>query len=131
MTKAKYFMDNLYFKLFIDFLVGGFVVTLVSYLGVFENPLIAALSWTYPLGLLPAIYFMKINGKSTQYISKFLFGIAITGILLLFTIYLMSYYIYDTNNITTTILKVSVIWTLIVGVLYYYLLNSKYKDLFI
>ena len=61
-------------KLFINFLLGGFIVSGTSWLGAFASPLIAALFWAYPFSLFPSIFFLQSQGKPNSYISKFLFN---------------------------------------------------------
>ena len=64
--------DSIYAQIFRNFMIGGTIIASVSYLATFVNPLTASICWSLPFSILPIIYFMYSNGKTTEYISKFL-----------------------------------------------------------
>jgi hypothetical protein len=72
-------------SLAVNFLMGGTIVSSVSYLASFVSPLIAAILWSYPFSILPTVYFMKQHSKSNSDISKFLMSASAAFILLFAT----------------------------------------------
>jgi hypothetical protein len=54
-----------------NFFVGGFTIATTSYLATYLSPLLGAIFWSYPLTILPSIFFMKGEKKSNKTISKF------------------------------------------------------------
>ena len=68
-------------QLFRNFVSGGFVIASVSYLATFYDPIIASIWWSYPISIIPVIYFMKQNDMTNSHISKFLLGITVVSIL--------------------------------------------------
>ena len=82
-----------YLPILINFLLGGFAVAGTSGLGSYMNPLAGAIFWSYPITIIPSVFFMRQSGKDNQYISKFLFSTTFAlGLLVIATIS-MSYYI--------------------------------------
>jgi len=77
-----YMKQTMWVKLLINFLLGGTIVASVSYIATFMNPVLASIWWSFPLSIIPSMYFMKQNGKSNQYISKFLLSTTFALILL-------------------------------------------------
>lgn len=80
-------------KLLQNFLLGGTVIAITSYLATFMNPVMGAIFWSYPISILPSIYYMKTNGKNNKYIAKFLFSTTFALILLMLTTFAISYYL--------------------------------------
>lgn len=62
-----------YLPILINFLLGGFAVAGTSVLGSYMNPLAGAIFWSYPITIIPSVFFMRESGKDNQYIAKFLF----------------------------------------------------------
>ena len=91
-------MDSTLLNLFINFILGGFVVATTSWLGTFMNPLVAAIFWSYPITIIPSIFFMKKQGKDNIYIGKFLKSTTFALILLMAVTYMLSYFIKRTNQ---------------------------------
>lgn len=58
-------------SLVFNFLLGGSIVASVSYIGDQMSPLLGAIWWSFPLSLLPSLYFMRSNGKSNAYLAQF------------------------------------------------------------
>lgn len=82
-----------YLPILINFLLGGFAVAGTSVLGNYMNPLAGAIFWSYPITIIPSVFFMRQSGKDNQYISKFLFSTTFAlGLLVICTI-AMSYFI--------------------------------------
>jgi hypothetical protein len=120
-------------KLFINFLLGGTIVASVSYLATYMNPVLASIWWSFPLSIIPSIYFMKQNGKSNEYISKFLISTTFALILLVICTFLISYYLKQSSEkegILPAILKATGWWGVCSILFYISIINSPYKDYF-
>lgn len=112
-------------KLFINFLLGGFIVSGTSWLGAFASPLIAALFWAYPFSLFPSIFFLQSQGKPNSYISKFLFSNVWGLILQAIILFSLSYFIHLTptnESLLPAIGKASIIYV-IGSALYYFIVK--------
>ena len=75
-----------------NFLVGGTIVATVSYLATFMSPVAGAIWWSFPLSLLPSVYFLRAHGKSNKYVSQFLLSSTFAIVLLVATTLILSYY---------------------------------------
>jgi len=95
----QFYMD----KLFITFLIGGLVVSSVSYLSNFVSNYYASILWAFPFTVLPTIYYLKHEGKSNLYISDFLIKTSISILILVGVLATMSYAVRY-YSINTTIL---------------------------
>jgi hypothetical protein len=82
-----------YLPILINFLLGGFAVAGTSVLGSYMNPLAGAIFWSYPITIIPSVFFMRENGKDNQYIAKFLFSTTFALGLLVISTISMSYFI--------------------------------------
>ena len=103
-------MKEQWIKLFINFIFGGTIVASVSYIGTYMNP---------------SMHFMKQNGKSNKYISKFVLSCTYAFILLLICTFLISHYLKhdESERILPAIVKATIGWILC-SILFYY---SSYK----
>ena len=103
-----------------NFLIGGFIVTSVSYIGTFMSPLLGAIWWSFPLSLLPSIYFMHQQNKNNQYISEFALSTTFALLLLFISTYALSYFIkHEPNNeIFYPILKTAAVW-IVLSIVFY------------
>ena len=81
-----------------NFLMGGTAVVGTSILGNFLNPLAGAIFWSYPINLLPSIFFMKQNKKDNLYLSKFLVSTTFGLLLLGTTTFALSYFIRNSPD---------------------------------
>ena len=91
-------MTRQYLPILINFLLGGAAVAGTSLLGSFMNPLAGAIFWSYPITIIPSVFFMKENGKDNAYIAKFLFATTFAlGLLVIATIS-MSYFIKNSDK---------------------------------
>ena len=96
-----------------NFLMGGTAVVGTSILGNFLNPLAGAIFWSYPLNLLPSIFFMKQNKKDNLYLSKFLVSTTFGLLLLGTTTFALSYFIRnspDDSSLWHSIGKASIVY---------------------
>ena len=64
-------MTSLLYELFQNFILGGLITATISYIGTYMDPLLGAIWWSFPISLIPTIYFMKDTGKSNKFIAKF------------------------------------------------------------
>jgi len=115
-------MPSIVEQLLQNFVIGGLIVSSISYLGTYFNPVIAAIFWSYPMSILPSVYFMKNNGKTNEYIAKFLFSTTFALVLLVLCTFAMSHYIGNaspSSSIWGPIGKASLWW--FVGSALYYL----------
>ena len=85
----------------INFLLGGLAVAGTSVIGSYMNPLAGAIFWSYPITIIPSVFFMRDNKKSNEYISKFLFSTTFALSLLALTTIALSYFIKHTENGTS------------------------------
>ena len=79
-------------SVFINFLVGGTVVASVSVFATWMNPVAGAIWWSFPLSIIPSIYFLRYHGKSNKYVSVFLRSTTYAISLLVLATLIMSYY---------------------------------------
>jgi hypothetical protein len=120
-------------QLFRNFLIGGTIISSVSYLTTFVNPLIASIWWSYPISILPPIYFMKANGKTNEQIYKFLLSITFVLIISFGYVYLLSYYIKNSKSkeLTMPILKSTGWWIAGSAMFYLGITKGGYKKYFV
>lgn len=81
-----------------NFGIGGASVATTSYLGTFLSPLAGAIFWSYPITILPTIFFMKQQKKTNNDIGKFLFSTTFALLLLMGVTLLLSYLIKNSPN---------------------------------
>jgi len=118
-------------NIFISFILGGLIVSLVSFVADYFNPFIGSIIWAYPITLIPIIYSLKMNNKSNIFISKFLISGTYSLIILFLTTYAMSYYFKyeNTEKISIPIFKASIVWAILSYIFYLIIINlglSKY-----
>lgn len=120
-------------QLFRNFLIGGTIISSVSYLTTFVNPLIASIWWSYPISILPPIYFMKANGKTNEQIYKFLLSITFVLFISFGYVYLLSYYIKNSKSkdLTMPILKSTGWWVAGSAMFYLGVTKGGYKKYFV
>lgn len=87
-------------KLLLVFIIGGLVVSSVSYFSNFVSNYYASILWAFPFTLLPTIYYLHNEGKSNLYISDFLIKTSISILILVGVLATMSYAIryYSVNQ---------------------------------
>ena len=112
---------SLIFDLLNNFIVGGALIVLVSYVGTFVDPVGGAILWSYPFSLIPSLYFMKRQGKDRNYVGNFTMVGTFVIILEFIATFALAKLIKDSKSsdyLTISIMKSAGIW-LIVGLLYY------------
>lgn len=125
--------QTVWIKLLINFLMGGTIVASVSYIATYMNPVLASIWWSFPLSIIPSMYFMKQNGKSNEYISKFLLSTTFALILLVICTFLISYYLKQSSKnegILPSILKATGWWGVCSILFYIIIVKSPYKKYF-
>ena len=121
-------MPNQLYDLIQNFVMGGIIVSSVSYVGTFLSPLLGAILWSFPLSILPALYYMNINNKSNKYLAKFTLSTTYALILLVFSTLLLSYYLANNkeDGIGMPVLKTTGFW-FCASIIFYYIV--KHFDL--
>jgi len=118
-----------------SFIIGGLIVSSVSYVATFTSPVLGSILWAFPFSIIPVLYFMKANNKNNIYISKFLLSTTFAIGLLVLCTFLFSYYIKncpdtDIDGITRSILK-STAWWIIFAILFYlFIMYGGFKEHF-
>lgn len=113
-------------KLLQNFLLGGFVVSITSYTVTFVDPIMGSIICSYPISILPIIYYMKTNGKTNKNISNFLFNTTFALLILMITTWVIGYFLKHTHeqeSIWPSIIKSNIVW-LLFGVMYYYIFSQ-------
>lgn len=119
-------------QLFKNFVLGGLTIASVSYMATFLDPILAAIWWSYPISIIPVIYFMKQNRVTNLHISRFLLGITVVTILTLISCYLLSYFIKNSKTgLLEPIVKSSLWWMLSCALFYGLVKYGGYTEYFI
>ncbi len=120
-------MQRWLIELIQNFIIGGIVIASVSYLGAFFDPVIAAIWWSFPISLVPSMYYMYQQGKGFKYIARFSITTTYALIILFLTTMAIGYfYNREKDNFWMPIMKGVGIWLVLSGI-YYGLI--KYFDL--
>ena len=125
-------MNKVLFSLIQNFLIGGAIVASISYLGTFFDPLIGAIWWSFPISLLPTLFFMKKHGKDHKYIAKFTISTTYALVLLVLSTAVLAMFIKNSknNSLWMPVLKTSGIWliasVLFFGAIKYFKLEDKF-----
>jgi hypothetical protein len=115
-----------------NFVLGGLTIASVSYIATFLNPIIAAMWWSYPISIVPVIYFMKQNKISNQHIAKFLLGITVVCILTTLCCYLLSYFIKNSSTgLFEPIVKSTLCWIIGCALFYFIVKHGGYTSYFV
>lgn len=119
-------------QLFKNFILGGLTIASVSYMATFLDPILASIWWSYPISIIPVIYFMKENKVTNTHISRFLLAITVVSILTIICCYLLSYFIKRSKTgLMEPIIKSSLYW-IVACVLFYALVQyGGYTDYFV
>ena len=125
-------MNKVLFSLIQNFLLGGAIVASISYLGTFFDPLIGAIWWSFPISLLPTLFFMKKHGKDNKYIAKFTISTTYALVLLVLSTAVLAMFIKNNknNSLWMPVLKTSGIWLVasifFFGAIKYFKLEDKF-----
>ena len=107
----------------INFVLGGVCVAGTSWLGAFLNPLAGAIFWSYPITILPSLFFMRQQGKNNEYLAKFLISTTFGLILLMGTTIALSVIIKHSSSSSSLwipVAKGTAVYTL--GAILYFLI---------
>ena len=119
-------------QLFKNFILGGLTIASVSYMATFLNPIVASIWWSYPISIIPVLYFMKQNGVDKLHISRFMLGITVVSILTIVSCYLLSYFIQNSKEkLSVSIIKASLWWIFSSALFYYIVKYFGYESYFI
>ena len=119
-------------QLFKNFILGGLTIASVSYMATFLDPILAAIWWSYPISIIPVIYFMKQNKVTNAHISRFLLGITVVSILTFVSCYLLSYFIKNSKTgLLEPIVKSSLWWMVSCALFYGLVKYGGYTHYFI
>lgn len=100
------------------FIVGGITVLSVTYITDQINDMYGAIIWAFPFTLLPSIYYLRKEGKSNHYISRFLLKTALSLIILFITILSLSKFIYY-DRMNESILYAIIVYVMIAAIFLY------------
>jgi hypothetical protein len=104
-----------------NFLLGGVIMSIISYSGTFFSPLIGAIVWSFPSTLLPALYYMREHNKGNDYLARFALSSSYAVVLTIAAAALLSYFIKNAkqeDKLIVPILKMAVIWLITSGIFY-------------
>lgn len=116
-------MSNI-FEIVSNIIISGIIVTLVSYISIYFNPLIASIIWSFPISFFTMAYVMHSKKCTNKQIAKLYLNI----LLLIFPLFLVTMCIYlffyysNNNTIIYPIIKTSIVW-LIISVIFYGTIN--------
>lgn len=123
-------MESLIYDLFQNFLLGGLITASISYLGTYLDPLLGAIWWSFPISLIPTIYFMRQSGKKNKYISQFTYSTTYAIILLVISCLFLGYYLKREDGILYPILKATLVWFVCSTLFYYIIKHYKLEEKF-
>ena len=115
--------EKMAYQLGRNFLIGGVIISSVSYIATFMSPMLAALWWACPFTILPTLYFMKKNNVSTEKLSFFLKRSILALVVLIGILFLMNHYFHK----KMTFLQVSLLstfWWLFISFVVYLAFNQ-------
>tara|TARA_Y100000389_G_scaffold188357_1_gene210831 strand:- start:703 stop:1038 length:336 start_codon:yes stop_codon:yes gene_type:complete len=98
--------------------MGGLITASISYIGTYMDPLLGAIWWSFPISLIPTIYFMKDTGKSNKFIAQFTISTTYSLVLLFISCFFMGHYLNTSDDIAMPIIKAIGVW-FIASVIFY------------
>ena len=101
------------------FITGGITVAGTTYITKFLSPELGDIFWSFPLTLLPTVYFLFESGESAKQISKFVIGSAYTMLILLSFLVTFFLAVRRGHTVPQATLLASGVWV-VVSILYYY-----------
>ena len=108
-----------------NFIVGGMMTAGISYMGTYVDSLTGAILWSVPVSIIPTIYFMKESGKSSLYISRFVYTTTFALLLLVLSCGILAYYIKKDDDIVMPIAKATTAWVLVSSL--FFIVVKRYK----
>jgi len=107
------------------FLGAGFTSAIVGFLAETVDPKIAAIIWTYPFTIIIPIYFMHKDGKTHNFISKYLISQLSALVLLIIVFIAMAYFIRTASrgsNIIFPLFKATGVWG-VCSLIFYFVMD--------
>lgn len=80
-----------------QFIMGGTIIAITSYLAIYMNPTLAAIFWSFPLSLLPVIIFMWMQNSPRSSIADYANSTAISLINLGLFVLVLGYLMKNTK----------------------------------
>lgn len=108
-----------------NFIVGGMMTAGISYMGTYVDSLTGAILWSIPVSIIPTIYFMQESGKSSLYISRFVYTTTFALLLLVMSCGILAYYIKKDDDIVMPIAKATTAWVLVSSL--FFIVVKRYK----
>lgn len=125
-------MKNIFSNpLFRNFILGGSIVASISYIGNYLSPLLGAIWWSFPLSLLPTLWFMKENGKDNKYLAKFSLSTTYALSLLLISTISLAYFFKKSKGFVEPVGKATLVWFICSIIFYLGIKFFKLEDKFI
>jgi len=118
-------MGTLTYDILKNFIVGGMMTAGISYMGTYVDSLTGAILWTIPVSIIPTIYFMRESGRSSAYISIFVYTTTFALLLLVLSCGIMAYYIKKDDDIVMPIAKATSVWVFASSL--FFIVVKKYK----
>jgi hypothetical protein len=117
-------MGTLTYDILKNFIVGGMMTAGISYMGTYVDSLTGAILWSIPVSIIPTIYFMRESGRSSAYISRFVYTTTFALLLLVLSCGIMAYYIKK-DDIVMPIAKATSVWVFASSL--FFIVVKKYK----
>tara|TARA_Y100000741_G_scaffold37862_1_gene26457 strand:- start:1436 stop:1810 length:375 start_codon:yes stop_codon:yes gene_type:complete len=124
-------MSSITYDIFKNFIVGGMMTAGISYMGTYVDSLTGAILWSIPVSIIPTIYFMRESGKSSVYISRFVYTTTFALLLLVLSCGILAYYIKKDDDIVMPIVKATAAWILASSLFFYVVKRYKLESKFI
>lgn len=124
-------MSTIAYDVLKNFIVGGMMTAGISYMGTYVDSLTGAILWSIPVSIIPTIYFMQESGKSSVYISRFVYTTTFALLLLVMSCGILAYYIKKDDDIVMPIVKATSVWVLASSLFFYVVKRYKLESKFI
>ena len=124
-------MSTIAYDVLKNFIVGGMMTAGISYMGTYVDSLTGAILWSIPVSIIPTIYFMQESGKSSMYISRFVYTTTFALLLLVLSCGILAYYIKKDDDIVMPIVKATAAWILASSLFFYVVKRYKLESKFI
>ncbi len=110
-------------NLIISFFSGGFITASIAYMGTFMSPILASIWWSFPISLIPSMYYMKQEGKTNKEISYFCFTTTFALIILfLTTLSLSHFFLHEKKSFWMPLVKSFGVFT-VISLIYYLIIH--------
>lgn len=118
-------MNKIVKEMIQQFIMGGTIIAITSYLAVYMNPTLAAIFWSFPLSLLPVIIFMWMQNSSRASIADYATSTAISLVNLGLFVLVFGYLMKNTQySVPINILFSTGVWFIGSALLYFLYLRK-------